>query len=118
MNFSNFITWLLGIYLVYYAVNFLYDGFIKKTGKKDLEDDEVMAFVGDINQEEPKTVEKELREEIVENPDISSQEKKIAQEEEVGTPIMQEPVVMEVETQAIPYNVLMGDSKHLFAGIF
>jgi hypothetical protein len=113
MDFSTFIIVLLGIYLVYYALNFLYDGFIKKDNKLADDGDEVLSFVGEIEQEvEPVTV---IDQEEY-NPSVS-EKKKVIETEEVQKIIEQEDVIIQVETQGIPYSMLMVDSKQTFAGL-
>jgi hypothetical protein len=115
MEFGKFIVYLLGLYLIYYALNFVYDAYIKKDNKRSGDGDgEEVAFVGDIEPEEGQAV-------LVEEK-ISSvvEKKKLIDMQSIfeQSDFAQEPVFMEVETQAIPYSALMGDSKQLFAGIF
>jgi hypothetical protein len=108
MDFSKFITVLLGVYLAYYSLNFLYDGFIKKKNKPidDGEDEEVLSFVGDMEEDvEPIAV---------------VEKKKVIEPEtaEIQKIFEQEPIVLQVETQGIPYSLLMADSKQIFTGLF
>jgi hypothetical protein len=116
MDFSNFIMILLGAYLAYYALNFLYDGFIKKDKALTEDEGEVLSFVGELEPEaiEPIAVvdQEEYKPAVIEKKVIKPET------EEVKKIIEQEPVVMQVESQGIPYSMLMVDSKQTFAGLF
>lgn len=117
MDFSNFIVILLGVYLAYYALNFLYDAFIKKDKQAIEDEEEVLSFGGDMEQEEIEPVTVLDQEEY--SPPVPEKKKVIEPEsEEVQRIIEQEPIVMQVETQGIPYSALMVDSKQTFAGLF
>lgn len=115
MDFSKFIMILLGVYLAYYALNFLYDGFIKKDKKQTEDEEEELSFVGEL-QEEVEPISVVDQEEY--NPVIVEKKKVIEPEtKEVQKIIEQEPIIMQVETQGIPLSMLMADSKQVFAGV-
>jgi len=118
MEFSKFIMILLGAYLGYYALNFLYDGFIKKDRKQTEDDDEELSFVGELQEEvEPIAVvdQEEYNPAVIEKKKVNVIE---PETKEVQKIIEQEPIVMQVESQGIPYSMLMVDSKQTFAGLF
>jgi hypothetical protein len=117
MDFSKFIMILLGVYLGYYALNFLYDGFIKKDRKQSDDDDEELSFVGELT-EEVEPIEVVDQEEYT--PDVVEKKRvKVIDPEtfEVQRIIEQEPIIIQVESQGIPYSILMADSKQTFAGL-
>ncbi len=104
MDFSKFIVILLGVYIFYYALNFLYDAFIKKGERIEGDNEETLQFVDDVHEEAPITVEEP--------------EPEIRPTQNVETKDLMENVIdMEVIDQGIPISELFKDSKELFADI-
>lgn len=118
MGFSKFIMILLGVYLCYYALNFLYDAFIKKDKKTTDDDEEELSFVGGLQEDEVEPI--TVVEQYEYNPVSEKKKVKVIEPvtEDVQKIIEQEPIVMQVESQGIPYSALMVDSKLTFAGLF
>ncbi|BAD51334.1 hypothetical protein [Bacteroides fragilis] len=102
MNFSNFVIGVFGIYVLYYAANFIYDAFIKADKNQSNDEEQVLNIGDNIEEEVPQLVEDLYPE----------QEKK-------SSPIIDSSsfVRMEVETQGIPFESLIADSKTMFSGV-
>lgn len=102
MNFSNFVIGVFGIYVLYYAANFIYDAFIKADKNQSNDEEQVLNIGDNIEEEVPQLVE-----------DLYPE-----QEKKSSPPIDSSSFVrMEVETQGIPFESLIADSKTMFSGV-
>lgn len=98
MVFANYVITLFGIYVLYYAACLIYDSFIKKDKGKEEEEEQVLN-IGD----------EEAPQEVEDYPYVTQEKKK---------PIIENAFVqMDIETQGIPFDRLMADSKSLFATV-
>lgn len=110
MNFSNFVIGVFGLYTFYYASNIIYDVFVKKDYKAL--DDEHVIDIGEEFEEEDEIP--TLVEDFTEPEQVRSEE---TQHQEVEIDSTKTFIKMEVETQGIPFETLMKDSKSLFATV-
>lgn len=103
MNFSNFVIGVFGVYVLYYAANFIYDAFIKADKNLSNDEEQVLNIGDHIEEEVPQLVEDYYPE----------------QEKKKSSPIIDSSsfVKMEVETQGIPFESLIADSKTMFSGV-
>lgn len=104
MNYANFIMAVFTIYLVYYALNFLYDAFLKKE-KTDKSEEEEVFTIGEDYEEVPHNVEEDFG--------ITAQKKN----EKIEYVTVSEAVEMDIETQGIPVEMLIAKGKNMFANI-
>ena len=102
MNFSNFVIGVFGIYVLYYAANFIYDAFIKADKNQPNDEEQVLNIGDNIEEEVPQLVE-----------DLYPEQYR------KSSPIIDSSsfVRMEVETQGIPFESLIADSKTMFSGV-
>lgn len=109
MSYSQFIMAVFAIYVVYYAANFLYDAFLKRS-KTDTDDEEEIVSIGE-NEETPHNV-------VDEDFETGSYEKKEEKKEpEQKYVTVNETVEMEIETQGIPVEQLLAKGKSMFSHV-
>jgi len=107
MSYSKFLLGVVFVYLLYYAVNFLYDAFISKK-KAGTESEQSFDF-GGSHEEEPT--------DVLDDADEDHDLKKKVIVENKSRLVVHESVEMEIETQGIPLAQLIAEGKQLFAGV-
>ncbi|ADY38170.1 putative integral membrane protein (plasmid) [Phocaeicola salanitronis DSM 18170] len=109
MDYSKFILTVFGIYILYYAINIVYDSFFHKSSQE-----------GNINEDEEFIIDEEEDEEKPHEVLDNEVEQASLQEEikdDSGEHNDEIQIVMEVETQGIPLEELIAKGKNMFATV-
>lgn len=108
--FSTLVTYLCGIYFLYYLTIILWDGFLKPQKTDNKEDEETVIDVGQAAYAE------EAPQEIREYPYLGSESRPKESPGGLVSPI-QPVIAMEIETQGIPVDQFLKEGRDLFSGV-